>query len=44
MPLLEKVRYADFVIENSGKLSQAHRQIKQVFAELINYYEELRTQ
>jgi dephospho-CoA kinase len=44
MPLLEKVRYADYVIENSGKLSHAHRQIKQVFAELINYYEELNEQ
>jgi dephospho-CoA kinase len=42
MPLLEKVRYADYVIENSGKLSHTHRQIKQVFAELINYYDELR--
>ena len=40
MPILEKIRYGDYIIENSGKLSDTRDQVKQVFAELLNLYEE----
>ncbi|MBI4445127.1 MAG: dephospho-CoA kinase [Acidobacteria bacterium] len=40
MPLLEKIKYADYIIENSRKLSDTNHQIKQTFAELVNRYEE----
>lgn len=40
MPILEKVQYADYVIENSGKLSETQEQVKQVFAALLQRYEE----
>ncbi len=35
MPLLEKVRYADFVIDNSSRLSDTRRQIHHTFLELM---------
>jgi dephospho-CoA kinase len=34
MPLEEKVKYADFVIDNSGSLESTRRQVKKVFDEL----------
>ena len=40
MPILEKIRYADYTIENSGKLSDTLDQVKQVFAKLLNLYEQ----
>lgn len=40
MPLLEKVKYADYIIENSGKLSNTQEQIRQTFAELTTRHEE----
>ena len=36
MPLEEKVKYADFVIDNSGSLESTRRQVKKVFAALKN--------
>ncbi len=36
MPLLEKVRYADFVIDNSSRLSDTRRQIHHTFLELVS--------
>ncbi len=36
MPLLEKIRYADFVIDNSSRLSDTRRQIHHTFLELIS--------
>ena len=36
MPLLEKIRYADFVIDNSSRLSDTNRQIHHTFLELIS--------
>ena len=35
MPLLEKVRYADFVLDNSNRLSDTQRQIHHTFLELM---------
>ena len=40
MPLLEKVRYADYVIENSGKLSNTNEQVKFTFKDLLFRYQE----
>lgn len=40
MPPLEKVKYADFVIETTGKMSETARQVQQVYRELLNRYEE----
>ena len=40
MPILEKIRYGDYIIENSGKLSDTRDQIKQTFSELLIRYEE----
>lgn len=34
MPLLDKVRYADYIIENSGKLQATQEQIHHIFADL----------
>ena len=39
MPLLEKSKYADYIIENSGRLSEANEQVKQIFTELLNRWE-----
>ncbi len=36
MPLLEKIKFADYIIENSGRLSEANEQVKQIFTELLN--------
>ena len=36
MPLLEKVRYADFIIDNSSRLSDTRRQIHHTFLELVS--------
>lgn len=36
MPPEEKVKYADFVIDNSGSLESTRRQVKKVFAALKN--------
>ena len=33
MPLLEKIKYADYIIENSGRLSETHEQVKHTFTE-----------
>ena len=35
MPVLEKLRYADFIIDNSGKMSNTIEQIHQVHNELV---------
>ncbi len=40
MPLLEKVKYGDYVIENSGKLSNTQDQIRHVYAELLALVDE----
>jgi dephospho-CoA kinase len=40
MPLLEKVKYADYIIENSGKLSNTDEQVKYTFKDLLFRYEE----
>lgn len=40
IPMLEKVKYGDYIIENSSKLSDTNQQIRQTFAELMNLYEE----
>ncbi|HXK61851.1 MAG TPA: dephospho-CoA kinase [Acidobacteriota bacterium] len=40
MPLLEKIKYADYVIENSGKLSNTAEQVAFTFKDLIFRYEE----
>ena len=40
MPILEKIRYADYSIENSGKLSDTLDQVKKIFAQLLNLYEQ----
>jgi len=39
MPLLEKIKYADYIIENSGRLSETNKQVKQIFTELLNRWE-----
>ena len=36
MPLLEKIKYADYIIENSGRLSETNEQVKHIFKELVN--------
>jgi len=36
MPLLEKIQYADYIIENSGRLSETNEQVKHIFTELVN--------
>jgi len=36
MPLLEKIKYADYIIENSGRFSETNEQIKHIFTELAN--------
>jgi len=39
MPLLEKVKYADYIIDNSSKLSDTREQIHNVFADLLTLLE-----
>ncbi|MBI2823043.1 MAG: dephospho-CoA kinase [Acidobacteria bacterium] len=41
MPILEKVRYADYLIDTSGKYSDTKRQIRQVYLNLLSDYEEM---
>ena len=36
MPLSEKVRFADYVIENSGRPSETQAQINQIFDEMLS--------
>lgn len=38
MPISEKVKYADYLIENSGKYNETRRQIRQVYASLMADY------
>lgn len=40
MPVLEKIKYATYVVENSGKLEDVRDQVKQIFMELVHMYEE----
>ena len=40
MPLLDKVKYADYIIENSNRLSETNEQVKHVFTELVAHYED----
>jgi len=40
MALLEKIKYADYVIENSGKLSNTSEQVTHTFRDLVFRYEE----
>lgn len=40
MPLLEKLKYADYVIENSGKLSNTAEQVACTFKDVLYRYEE----
>lgn len=40
MPLLEKIRYGDYIIENSGRLSELKDQVAYIFRELVTRYEE----
>ena len=40
MPLLEKIRYGDYIIENSGLLSELKDQVSYIFRELATRYEE----
>lgn len=42
MPIEEKVRRADFVIDNSGSLVETRRQVRQVYEELKRLEEEKR--
>ncbi|MDA2938034.1 dephospho-CoA kinase [Acidobacteria bacterium AH-259-A15] len=35
MPLSEKVKHADYIVDNSGRLSDTKEQIKQIFTELV---------
>jgi dephospho-CoA kinase len=39
MPTLEKIKFGDFIIETSGKLSETYLQVKQVYSELLAHYE-----
>lgn len=41
LPVIEKIQYADFVVETSGKMSDTDEQVRQVFKELIVRYEEM---
>jgi dephospho-CoA kinase len=40
MPLLDKIKYADYIIENSSRLSETNEQVKHVFTELVAHYED----
>lgn len=39
MPILEKIKYADYVVENSGKLADTNQQVKHIFADLLSRFE-----
>jgi len=39
MPLLDKIKYADYIIENSSRLSETNEQVKHVFTELVAHHE-----
>jgi dephospho-CoA kinase len=39
MPTLEKAKYADFIIETSGRLSDTYTQVRQIYSELLARYE-----
>ena len=39
MPTLEKLKYGDYIIETSGKLSDTYMQVKYVYSELLARYE-----
>lgn len=41
MPLLEKIKYADYIIENSGTLHETNEQVKHIFTELVHLAGEL---
>ncbi len=36
MPVLRKLRYADYVVDNSGERSQSQRQIRWIFDQLVH--------
>ena len=40
MPLMDKIKYADYIIENSSRLSETHDQVKHVFTELVVHWED----
>jgi dephospho-CoA kinase len=40
MPLLEKIKYADYIIENSGKLAHTDEQVTHTFKDLLFRYQE----
>ena len=44
LPTSEKAKYADYLIENSGKYGDTRKQVKQVYANLLADYEQLRGQ
>ncbi len=35
MPLLEKIKYADYIIESSGRLSETNEQVKHIFTDWV---------
>jgi len=37
IPLSEKVKYADFVIDNSGPMQRTKDQVKEIFGKLVEY-------
>ena len=37
LPLSEKVKYADFVVDNSGSMQRTGEQVKKIFGELVKY-------
>ncbi len=39
MPLLKKVRYGDYIVENSGRLSSTREQIRHTYTELLSRVE-----
>lgn len=41
MPITEKAKHADYLIENSGKYADTRRQIKQVYTNLLADYEQM---
>lgn len=40
MPLIDKIKYADYIIENSSRLSETNEQVKHVFIELVAHWED----
>jgi dephospho-CoA kinase len=40
MPMMDKIKYADYIIENSSRLSETHDQVKHVFTELVVHWED----